>query len=306
MNISIIIPTHNRKDLLIRALESLLNQTFNNFECVVHDNFSTDGTEEVLKEWIQKSQPDFKINYYKSSKSLPILENWKQAVDKAKYDYIKILWDDDWLERNALEIYTNAIVENKVDGVISSAFIVKNNKNQKNYVTQNENFILSKEDVVDSLFAFQKSLPFSPSASLLKKDLIFDAFEVFEYPGFCRENVIGIDFLINYIGVFQDKKILKINKSLAYLDASEDSITENTLSRNLGMCYFSALFKICTETNYKLNKKYRKILEFLSLYNKVSTLEGFFLPNFSINYQGIKYVFRYLLFKINQRIDIKF
>ena len=59
MKISVVIPTHNRKQLLTRALDSLVQQTFTDFECIVHDNFSDDGTENYLKDWINKTNLNF-------------------------------------------------------------------------------------------------------------------------------------------------------------------------------------------------------------------------------------------------------
>lgn len=303
MKISVVIPTHNRKQLLTRALDSLVQQTFTDFECIVHDNFSDDGTENYLKDWINKNQPKFPIHYFKTNEKIPILENWQRAIEKAQFNYIKILWDDDWLENNALAVYSDTIIKNDADGVVSAAQIVKNNKNIRFYVSDLNNEVLRKEDVVKSMFAFEKFLPYSPSASLIKKELISEAFKTFDYLGFCREKVIGIDFLINYIGVFKNKKIVKINNTLSFLDASEDSITENTLSRNLGMCYFSALFKACEDCNYNLDTKRLNILKFVSLYKKFSKQNGFYLPKASINKDGIFYVFRYLIFKIKQKIN---
>ncbi|NQS90467.1 glycosyltransferase family 2 protein, partial [Patescibacteria group bacterium] len=47
--ISVIIPTYNRKDLVIRCIKSILKQDYNNFEIIVVDDGSTDNTSEVIR-----------------------------------------------------------------------------------------------------------------------------------------------------------------------------------------------------------------------------------------------------------------
>ncbi|TKZ30921.1 glycosyltransferase family 2 protein, partial [Brachyspira catarrhinii] len=50
--VSVLIPTYNRKLLLKRALDSVLNQTYKNIEIYVTDNASTDGTLEFIQEYL--------------------------------------------------------------------------------------------------------------------------------------------------------------------------------------------------------------------------------------------------------------
>lgn len=67
--VSIIIPVLNRKDLLLRCLESVVKQTYRPLEVIISDNGSTDGTPETAKEWAtQHSTPDFNIKIVSESK----------------------------------------------------------------------------------------------------------------------------------------------------------------------------------------------------------------------------------------------
>ncbi|TXE17118.1 glycosyltransferase family 2 protein [Psychroserpens burtonensis] len=60
--VSIIIPTFNRADLIGETLDSVLTQTYANWECLVGDDGSTDGTEEVLQNYVLK---DIGFQYFK-------------------------------------------------------------------------------------------------------------------------------------------------------------------------------------------------------------------------------------------------
>ncbi|MEM1002498.1 MAG: glycosyltransferase family A protein, partial [Bacteroidota bacterium] len=61
---SIITPTYNRAHTLDRVYNSLLNQTLKDFHWVIMDDASTDHTEQLVQEWMAKSNP-FEISYYK-------------------------------------------------------------------------------------------------------------------------------------------------------------------------------------------------------------------------------------------------
>jgi len=87
--ISAMMLTHNRKDWLREAIKSILDQTYNNFELIIIDNASTDGTEEVVKEF-----DDERIVYVRNEENLyPYAKN--QMVELAKGEYIAICDDDD-------------------------------------------------------------------------------------------------------------------------------------------------------------------------------------------------------------------
>lgn len=62
-NLTVFTPTYNRADTLVRLYESLLNQTFKNFEWVIVDDGSDDNTEDVISDLQHKA--DFKIHYIK-------------------------------------------------------------------------------------------------------------------------------------------------------------------------------------------------------------------------------------------------
>tara|TARA_B100002019_G_C21267073_1_gene599994 strand:+ start:667 stop:1596 length:930 start_codon:yes stop_codon:yes gene_type:complete len=301
--ISVVIPTHNRKLLLKRALESLLHQSYQQFECIVHDNFSNDGTDVFVENWVKENKPEFEIRYFRSQNLLPILDNWEKAIEKASNEFIKILWDDDWLSQDALEVFVNTLSLENADGVIASSYIVRKNENIKSYISNTNKRVIKERDVVNSVFEFNNNLPLSPSSSILRKNIVIDAFKAFDYKGFCRNKVIGIDLMINYHGVFNEKKIIRVENYLSYLDASEDSITENTSSIHLGLCYFSALYKMCQDVNYKLSLEQINILEFISNFLIFSKKEGFYLPSRSVSFKGIIYVVKYLIYKLKRKLS---
>ena len=116
---SVIIPTYNRKEKLQRALDSVLAQTYQNFELLVMDDGSNDGTAEMVKSFV-----DQRIIYEWN-------ENWggpgrprNRGINKAKGEWIAFLDADDWWMSNKLEASINFIDESKADIFYHDLYLV--------------------------------------------------------------------------------------------------------------------------------------------------------------------------------------
>jgi glycosyltransferase involved in cell wall biosynthesis len=98
--VSVCIPTFNYARFLPEAISSVLNQTFRNFELLVVDNCSTDGTDRVVEQFARREP---RLRYFRNACNLGICRNFNRALEVASGDYVKILCADDWLAPRALE-----------------------------------------------------------------------------------------------------------------------------------------------------------------------------------------------------------
>ena len=89
---SVLIPTRDRLELLKYAIDSVLNQSYEHWEIIVADNFSTQDIESYVN-----SIGDERIIYTRSNRSLPVTDNWNIANNIASGDYVIMLGDDDAL-----------------------------------------------------------------------------------------------------------------------------------------------------------------------------------------------------------------
>lgn len=97
--ISVIIPTYNRSSVLIRAIDSVLKQTYKNFELIIVDDGSTDETEECLSSFI-KSQS---LQYYKKTNG-GVASARNYGVKHASGTWLAFLdSDDEWLPEKLTE-----------------------------------------------------------------------------------------------------------------------------------------------------------------------------------------------------------
>ena len=91
--VSIIIPTYNRARLLGRAIQSILNQTYSNFELIVVDDYSKDNTEHIVK-----SFRDERIRYIRHEKNKGAVAARNTGIKAARGEYIAFQdSDDEWL-----------------------------------------------------------------------------------------------------------------------------------------------------------------------------------------------------------------
>jgi glycosyltransferase involved in cell wall biosynthesis len=107
LKFSIILPVHNGGEHIKLCIQSILLQSYTNFELLVLENCSTDGTFEWLK-----SLNNEKIIIYPSLELLDIQANWKRILDIPKQEYMTLIGHDDLLSPNFLETIA-ALIENK-------------------------------------------------------------------------------------------------------------------------------------------------------------------------------------------------
>lgn len=99
-HVSIGMPVHNGEKYIREALDSLLSQTFTNFELIISDNASTDGTEAICHEYAVK---DTRIRYIRQATNLAATANFKFVLDGAVGEYFMWaaaddVWDKNWIE----------------------------------------------------------------------------------------------------------------------------------------------------------------------------------------------------------------
>ena len=127
--ISVIIPIYNAKDYIGKCLDSLLAQTFQNFEVIVVDDKSTDGSLKIVGSYEKKFKKRFKsVVMEKNSRGKGYVPR-NVGILLATGEYVLFLDADDFLAENALETLYTAAKENEADVVYTTAYYDLNNPN---------------------------------------------------------------------------------------------------------------------------------------------------------------------------------
>ncbi|MBU1109249.1 MAG: glycosyltransferase [Candidatus Riflebacteria bacterium] len=129
--ISIGFPVFNGELTLNMALESLLEQTFRDFEIIISDNCSTDRTAEIC----QAFASDARIVYYRQAEPIKAIENFKFVLDKAQAPYFMFAAHDDLRSHNFLERLFEALECNPEMALAFSDLEVTSSLNSKRVAT---------------------------------------------------------------------------------------------------------------------------------------------------------------------------
>ena len=212
--ISIIVPVYNVEEYLKQCLDSILDQTYRNWELILVNDGSTDSSGLICQEYAEK---DARIRYYeKENGGLSDARNY--GIEQAQGEYLTFVDSDDFLDASHLNVLYNALVNNDVD--ISIA-------NYTNYQTSTATFYLhtfgdyyekiyTSEELIDDLsFLERNDLSFSTIwGSLYKKS-------VFSFLRFLK-GVIGEDVALIYKMYTQVDKIVYVHKD-TYIYRENDS-----------------------------------------------------------------------------------
>lgn len=117
MKVSVIMLTYNRQELVSRAIESILNQTFRDFEFIIVDNGSSDQSGEIADKYAQQ---DSRIKVIHKERG-NIGSGRNAGLDTAQGEYIAFIDDDDWAEPDFLEFLLKLAEENQAGVAICGA-----------------------------------------------------------------------------------------------------------------------------------------------------------------------------------------
>lgn len=95
--ISVIIPSYNTSQYIIKCLDSILNQTYKNLEIIVIDDCSTDDTVKIVNKYIKKHS-NVKLLINENNSGAGFSRN--RGIEIAKYDLISFIDSDDYVENN--------------------------------------------------------------------------------------------------------------------------------------------------------------------------------------------------------------
>jgi glycosyltransferase involved in cell wall biosynthesis len=205
--ISIITVTRNRAGFIAKAIESAQKQSFTDWELLVLDDDSNDGTGAILEAFMTK---DNRIKYYKNSPALGISKNRNLGLSKASGKYIAVLdSDDEWIDKDKLQKQFN-FLENNPDYVLigSNIKIV----NEKGNFIKNTDFVTEDKGIRNKILAVNQI----PHSSVIYRKDFSDKISGYDEKLSCVED---LDFFLR-LGKLGKFKNLKENTT-AYTKHSE-------------------------------------------------------------------------------------
>lgn len=149
IEISIILPVYNVVGFVKECISSIINQSFHNWELIIVDDGSTDGSSEVCREFWKNNK---KITYIKQcNEGVSAARN--RGIREAKGNYILFIDSDDYIEKEMLQILYNNIVKNDCDISCCNFYWDYGDKRYMNK-TKEKNVVMDYEEILKSIHLF--------------------------------------------------------------------------------------------------------------------------------------------------------
>lgn len=244
--VSVVMPTYKRSEMLTRAIESVLSQTYRNIELIlVNDNEPYDDYTEQLKECVKRYTIDPRFHLIIQEKHINGAVARNVGIRSAVGEYIAFLDDDDWWEKNKIEEQVKEL--EKLDlswGGVSCKFTLfdqngnvlgKSQKYKDGYIYKDILFLLS--DVA--------------TGTLLLRRELFDSTRYFDETLLRHQDLqLLVDFTFKF-------KLKEVDKYLHCVDVSD---TRNRPDPEKLIKYKKAFFDSIQPIMETLNDKERKCI----------------------------------------------
>ncbi len=171
--IQVFIATHNRPNLVLNSVNSVLSQTYSNFKLVVSDNSTNNETETILSK-----TNDSRFTYVKRKNNFSGIDHLNLILSEINEDYFMIFHDDDLMLPEMLEVlYKKINLTPDIVAVGSNAFLNKYGieKSKLFFNTKNDILISKPAELVEEYFRYRTYAPFP---SYLYKKTVSDKYRL--------------------------------------------------------------------------------------------------------------------------------
>lgn len=192
--ISIITVSFNAVNTIEQTITSVLNQTYNNYEYIIIDGKSTDGTTDIIKKY------EDKISYWISEHDSGIYDAMNKGIEQAKGDYIQIIGADDCFCNDESLASIASKLHNDIDILSACEYVIVDGNRQFKY---SNDFAKNKETYRGGMV---------PHAAMFVKKSIYNKYRfdesykiVADYKFFLQcyyDDAIKIEFVSDYIVFF--------------------------------------------------------------------------------------------------------
>lgn len=172
--ISIILPSYNGSKFIKESIDSILNQTFNDWELILVNDCSKDDTLEIMKNYENK---DKRIKIINNAKNQKLPESLNIGFREAKGEYLTWTSDDNIYKYNAIEYMENYLDKNKECDFISCSM---------DYIDESGNFI--REDIKKTQRPYKLALACNIGACFMYRKTIKDKIGEYDKELFCAED----------------------------------------------------------------------------------------------------------------------
>jgi glycosyltransferase involved in cell wall biosynthesis len=168
--VSVITPVHNGACYLTECIESVLAQTYQNWEYVIVDNCSSDESAAIAAAYAQR---DFRIRLAHTGKLLRAPDSWNYALTQIspRSEYCKIVHADDWIFPECIARMVELAIANP-SVILVSSYRLLGNKLDNNQLTRYPNSVFRGRDAARWFLREKHNVFGNPSSILIRSDAV--------------------------------------------------------------------------------------------------------------------------------------
>ena len=224
--VSVIVPNYNHASFLRQRIESVLNQSFQDFEVILLDDCSSDNSREVIESY--RSDPRVKQIVYNERNGGSAFAQWVKGISLAHGEWVWIAESDDWADPDFLERMMSAVSENPSCGLAYSWSYRTDDKGQLLWeVPDNDRVVFHPGgQFIREKLVFSNVIV-NVSSCIFKKDL-FHPEQVVRYENM---RLCGDWFL--YVLLAEQTDVVELQSPLNYCRRHGKNISESAESQGL-------------------------------------------------------------------------
>lgn len=221
--VSLLVPVFNRAELLVPCLDSALGQTMSDFEIVVVDGASTDGTWDVCQRF---AAADSRVRVFREAVNTGPARGWWRCIEEAKGSYATFLWSDDMLMPTFLERTAPLLANKEIAFAFTSAEVGPEPGSGTIRYAHSPGLMDSREFIAGSLHTHE--FPVSQACALFRLDDLRGSFMMelpTEPPVDLTRTGAGIDLLLFLLTALRYPLVACLSEPLAFFRAHPGSLT---------------------------------------------------------------------------------
>lgn len=305
--ISVIIPVYNVENYIRKTLDSVLEQTYKNYEIILVDDGSTDGSGKICDEYVSSCSQIRVI--HQNNQGVSVARN--VGIKEAKGDYLFFLDGDDWLSSNAFDELVSLVYDDKADIAAINIFNVTNEKAV--YLPETTKTTYTSKEAM-TMFFDDPGVFGSVNGKLYKRGIFNDL--CFPEGQYWEDMHIGLEVLIGI------SKVIVSRKACLFYRHRENSTTSSKFSKRkldeyIAITHVNDVIKQINRPDLYAKNQYRMLNYLMKTYIRLSesdlpdkkelmrdyyekvktTIKA--LPLFKWRFKDLK---RYLYFRISPKL----
>ena len=206
--VSVIVPVYNVEKYLRQCLDSILQQTYQNLEILIINDGSTDGSDAICREYLEK---DERITYHIKENS-GVFDTRMIGLQEASGAYVTFVDSDDWIEKTYIEELYDKLITYHADIVAANYYLFNDAENLFYFFMGEQDYyerLYTPVQLIDGLYEtkFNKSFALLSAWGKLYKRSLFDELQ------FSKDR-IGEDRFLSLKAFLSSERVVYLNKGI--------------------------------------------------------------------------------------------